>query len=546
MKLQLRDKLLLGFIAVAIVGASIGIFGVINLKQLDDKDTYLYEKNTKPLGDMVVFSDCFLNQRVLVYNLFFAKNKEELDHLMTGIDELTKGTVNAEKDFKSTIVTQEQEDRFNKYLKVREEYLTVVNKVYNLLVDNKKDLALEIMNKEAVTAANIFENVLNDGKKELIDGSKETSDSNTKTANFTITAMIAITIVGLIVSIILAIWIGVYMISKPLLKISGVLNTSASQMAAGSAQLSSAAQEISNGASEQASSIEETTSSMEELASMVKQNVSNARESSIIAEKTQNYSADGSLQMEKMLEAMNEINKSAEEIANITEIIDDIAFQTNMLALNASVEAARAGEVGMGFAVVADEVKSLANRSGESAKETSKVVRESIKRIESGLAIANKLSEIFKEIVSNTSKVTTMAREVETASKQQDQGISEVNKALVQFDAVIQTNAASAEETASSAEELMSQVDSLNGVVNSLVVLVKGGLGQNAGRQEVIRPEQTHFNNGVHTQEHKTASTSHQLAASVNGNGISNETRNRPKISFESDEEFTKPDNNEA
>jgi len=171
---------------------------------------------------------------------------------------------------------------------------------------------------------------------------------------------------------------------------------------------------------------------------------------------------------------MSAISKSTEEIKTVIDVIDDIAFQTNMLALNAAVEAARAGEAGMGFAVVADEVKNLANRSSESAKETAGMIKATLKNVEEGMGISKQLSEIFKEILVNSKKVLEMTKEVESASVQQDVGISQVNKAIIQFDSVVQTNASSAEETASAAEEMQGQVETLKDVVVELYRLVTG------------------------------------------------------------------------
>ncbi|MFA6858072.1 MAG: methyl-accepting chemotaxis protein, partial [Treponema sp.] len=216
------------------------------------------------------------------------------------------------------------------------------------------------------------------------------------------------------------------------------------------------------------------TSSMEELSSMVKQNLGNTRQASLLSEKATEASQNGFDKMTSMLSAMNNISKSTEDIKNVIDVIDDIAFQTNMLALNAAVEAARAGEAGMGFAVVADEVKNLANRSSESAKETASMIKETLKNVEDGMTVSKDLSEIFKDILANSKKVQEMNKEVETASGQQDEGIEQVNKAMVQFDTVVQTNASSAEETAGAAEELQGQVSSLNEIVDNLYLIVSG------------------------------------------------------------------------
>jgi methyl-accepting chemotaxis protein len=309
-----------------------------------------------------------------------------------------------------------------------------------------------------------------------------------------------ITILIIAVSIVLIVIISFFFsgsINKSLNTAITGLSSSAEEFSTAAVNLSDSSQQIANGATEQASSIEETTSSMEELASMVRQNLQNAKEATTLADRASSSSKDGYGQMEKMLESMKDINKSSDQISKVIKIIDDIAFQTNILALNAAVEAARAGEAGMGFAVVADEVKNLANKSAEAAKETSAMIEDSIKKTEDGFQLATRLAEVFKEIMTSSAKVTEMVKEVEMASTQQDTGINQVNKAIIQFDEVVQSNAASAEETASSAEELLAQVQSLNQLMLELRAIVKGKkvydeavrtqvIGDNKSRQKAV------------------------------------------------------------
>ncbi len=324
---------------------------------------------------------------------------------------------------------------------------------------------------------------------------KASYNESHKISMLSILIIILAILIGLALSLTLSILI-TRSITKPVSKIVNNLSDSSNQIGISSTQLSSSSQEIANGAQEQASSIEETTSSMEELSSMVKQNLENTREASLLSEKATEASQSGYDKMTDMLSAMNGISKSTEEIRNVIDVIDDIAFQTNMLALNAAVEAARAGEAGMGFAVVADEVKNLANRSSESAKETSVMIKETLKNVETGLSISKDLSEVFKEILTNSKKVMEMNREVETASGQQDEGISQVNTALIQLDTVVQANASSAEETASAAEELQGQVSNLNEIVNTLYSIVNG--------KEYISEQQAL---GLHPTKYKTFSS---------------------------------------
>ena len=302
---------------------------------------------------------------------------------------------------------------------------------------------------------------------------KKSYDTSLHISSLSLTFIVTAILVGLAISLLLGITI-TRSITKPVSKIVSNLSDSSGQISISSTQLSASSQEIANGAQEQAASIEETTSSMEELSSMVKQNLGSTRQASLLAEKATEASQNGFDKMSEMLVAMNGISKSTEDIKNVISVIDDISFQTNMLALNAAVEAARAGEAGMGFAVVADEVKNLANRSSESAKETAAMIKDTLKNVEAGMTLSKNLSEIFKDILTNSKKVMEMNREVETASGQQDEGISQVNKALIQLDTVVQTNASSAEETASAAEELQGQVSNLDEIVNTLYTIVTG------------------------------------------------------------------------
>ena len=263
-------------------------------------------------------------------------------------------------------------------------------------------------------------------------------------------------------------------ISKPVLAFVSELSEASHQIGLSSGQLSQASQEIASGATEQASQIEETSASMEELASMVKQNVENAKQASQLASQSSESSKSGADEMQKVSQAMEEIGQSAEEIRGVIDVIEDISFQTNMLALNAAVEAARAGEAGLGFAVVADEVKNLANRSSASAKETADMIREANRKIAAGIEASQRLAGIFQAIIRDSSKVGEVTQEVESASRQQNEGIGQVNQAISQFDLVVQNNASSSEETASAAEELQSQVQTLESVVRELYLLVTG------------------------------------------------------------------------
>ena len=252
---------------------------------------------------------------------------------------------------------------------------------------------------------------------------------------------------------------------KALNKIMANIAESVDQIRNGAHQVADSSQAVSQGATEQAGSLEETTVSIEEIASQAKQNAEHAQTANQISKEASQAAEAGNQQMERMLDAMQEINNSSNQIAKIIKVIDEIAFQTNLLSLNAAVEAARAGVHGKGFAVVAEEVRNLAQRSAKAAKETEKLIEGSVEKIRVGADIADQTAHALESIISNITKVNDLMDEIASASAEQVEGIEQISQALKQVDDVTQANAASAEQSASAAEELSGQALNLQKLV---------------------------------------------------------------------------------
>ncbi len=257
-------------------------------------------------------------------------------------------------------------------------------------------------------------------------------------------------------------------------RIINSMSGGAEQVTAASGQVSSASQQLAQGASEQASSLEESSSALEEMASMTRQNADNAGKADSMMDESKKVVGEGSRAVEQMASAIDQIKQSAGETAKIIKTIDEIAFQTNLLALNAAVEAARAGEAGKGFAVVAEEVRNLARRAAEAARNTSELIEGSQKQADSSVTVADNLKKTFTGIEESSGKVATLVSEIAAASKEQAQGIDQVNTGVSEMDKVVQQNAANAEESASAAEELSSQAQELDAMVSELLGMVGG------------------------------------------------------------------------
>jgi len=234
------------------------------------------------------------------------------------------------------------------------------------------------------------------------------------------------------------------------------INTAASEIAAGNLHLSGRTEQ-------QASALEETASAMEQLTSTVKQNASNA-------EQANQLSGDASGVAGQVVQTMQAIHDSSQKIADITGVIDGIAFQTNILALNASVEAARAGEQGRGFAVVANEVRTLAQRAAAAAREIKGLIGASVETVDGGSKLVEQAGVTMHDVVESVHRVSTVIQEIATASREQSDGIDQINIAIGQMDETTQQNAALVEQAAAAAQSLQRQAEQLAAAVSTFRV----------------------------------------------------------------------------
>ncbi|MFY9512667.1 MAG: methyl-accepting chemotaxis protein [Rubrivivax sp.] len=236
---------------------------------------------------------------------------------------------------------------------------------------------------------------------------------------------------------------------------------SSDSIATGSGEIANGNANLSQRTEEQASSLQQTAASMEQLSTAVKTNADTARQAAQMADAARVVAEKGGEIVGRVVTTMDNISGASRRMADIIATIDGIAFQTNILALNAAVEAARAGEQGRGFAVVAGEVRTLAQRSGDAAKEIRSLISANVEGVEGGTALVGEAGTTMQEIVAQVRRVNTLLGEINTSTQEQTEGLVQISGSVAQLDHVTQQNAALVEQSAAAAESLSEQARAL-------------------------------------------------------------------------------------
>jgi methyl-accepting chemotaxis protein len=452
--------------------------------------TELIEKDGIDVNTMILESQALLEtiKRVTLPQVLSVKDNiktgskqinsvaEALNDFSSELGFFTSNTENAQKDMK--VMTSGLVENKNE---IEQKFLPLVNEVKTntqagrdqmlAMVKTLEGLGLKLegFNSQLIEFGSGFGLFVKktDEASGVSKAIKEEALGASGNAKSTKTIMLVI-IVSIVIALIVLSVVIRNAISKPIKAVVESLDSASHEVTSASIQISGSSQSLAQGASEQASSLEETSASMEEMASVTKQNAINAEEAAKLVSMCSSAAENGSKIVGEMNNSMEEINASSKKIAEITKVIDGIAFQTNLLALNAAVEAARAGEHGKGFAVVAEEVRNLAQRSAAAAKDTTVLIEDSVNKAGNGAELAVKCGEALQDIVKNVMKAKELTTDITNASAEQSQGISQVSNAVHQMDEVTQQNAASAEETASASEQLSAQAQNLKEQVEML------------------------------------------------------------------------------
>ncbi|MCB0368091.1 MAG: chemotaxis protein, partial [Bdellovibrionales bacterium] len=263
-------------------------------------------------------------------------------------------------------------------------------------------------------------------------------------------------------------------ITKQISNISEDINSTGENIFSSISNLQNVGGSLSDSSSRNAAFLEETVASLDEITSMVKNNSENAKKAADLSEQATIFAKNGEQQMSQLLASMNEIQAYSKKIAEITGVIDDIAFQTNLLSLNAAVEAARAGEQGRGFAVVADAVRGLAQRTSVSAKDITALISDSVSAIENSVKIAEHSSSVLTQIASSVNDVSNLNSEIAVASGEQTAGVEQISRAMNELDQATQSNASGALSVNENTKDISTLVHKTYGLTDELNKVVNG------------------------------------------------------------------------
>ncbi|UFS72823.1 methyl-accepting chemotaxis protein [Geomonas sp. RF6] len=440
--------MLLFITVVCIVGLE--VFNFYQLERVFDATNY---GNVNSVPSILVLDGAATNARDLqnhTYMHILNTDDAKMAEVEKLIEEDRASLSKALKEYEALLSGDKDKQMFTEDRAAISEFNGLVDKVLALSRGNKNNEARDLFTSN---------NAIYKKLTTLLDAhmlyNKELADKGTSDAVAMKKTAVIFALTSTLLAIAAIVAVALFIIRSIRTVVAEVVSAS-DNVASGSQQMSSSAEELSQGATEQASAAEEASSSMEEMSANIRQNADNALETEKIAIKSAADAKESGEAVAKTVSAMK-------EIAGKISIIEEIARQTNLLALNAAIEAARAGDHGKGFAVVASEVRKLAERSQKAAAEISDLSLASVE-------IADRAGSMLVAMLPNIQRTAQLVQEITAASREQDAGAGQINKAIQMLDQVIQQNASAAEEMSGTAEELSGQAEQLQQAVALLTV----------------------------------------------------------------------------
>ncbi|BEV17943.1 methyl-accepting chemotaxis protein [Herbaspirillum sp. DW155] len=501
---KIATKLLLSFVTVLALMSALGIFSVYQMDKVNDAATDIAHKWEPGIRISLMLERTLVRVRSTEFQHILG-NAETMTTLEKALTERYAEFTRLQQEYRQLDLSSEENAAFDQLSQTLAAYLVEHRKIIALSHENRKDEALALTKGDSLKAYRAIEKQFAALRQANIDHKEAANTHADEVFARSQHWIIGLLVVGILVGLALAIAIA-RVVSRPLAEalqlarrvaandLSGqvsvhgrdetgqlmealnqmtqslgnmvgeihrsiaVINTASGEIASGNADLSSRTEA-------QASSLEETASAMEQLTSTVRQNADHAHQANELVNTSARLAREGGAVVDRVVRTMGEIRSGSSRIADITGVIDGIAFQTNILALNAAVEAARAGEQGRGFAVVATEVRSLAQRSAAAAREIKGLIEGSVQQVATGAGLVDQAGQTMHEIVDSVARVTTLMSEIAVASREQSRGIDEISHAVTQMDEGTQQNAALVEQAAAASHSLRDQTHQLAALV---------------------------------------------------------------------------------
>jgi methyl-accepting chemotaxis protein len=527
--LKIGTKLIGGFGLIALVAGIIGFTGVTNIMRINKNDMDLYERMTVPIAQMGEISTAFERVRVDLAKVLIASGIREKEKFEAQIQELSASISRVNGEFEKTLSGQKEKDLFKQFTDSRGVFRPLISRIIQLSKAGKKEEAVALYNNEAVAAAAVEQGAIEKLVASKVADAKATAEKNAAIGRKAVTVSLALTIIGFILALVCGILLS-RCISRPLRekvlfaeavaagdlthtlqvdrddeigclaralntmseKLRGVINKmvdTSNTVSAAANQLSGASLQMATGTEEVASqtaTVAVASEQMSATATEIARNCVRAAESAKqandtalhgeeVVEETISVMSRISLRVNESSQTVETLGSRSEQIGEIIGTIEDIADQTNLLALNAAIEAARAGEQGRGFAVVADEVRALAERTTRATREIGSMIKtiqdetrgavssmvDGVREVETGTSEAAKSGDSLKEILNQINLVAMEVSQIASAAEEQTATIAEISSNIHQITDVVQETARGAQESAEAARQLAGMAQEL-------------------------------------------------------------------------------------